>query len=136
VKNVLFFTECYGSNLSISYSAINICNRPTKYPDYGDFAEVFQLRKYGPNNECEYSSVIPNALPFHDFIVVEFDHYVLPQEIVFYETYNPGAVIRIYAYCSGTKKWEILFEEKQLEMVEKKAREFKPKLRPIKEPTK
>ena len=33
---VLDFSDSYGS--SISYSAVNICGRPSKFPAYGDFA--------------------------------------------------------------------------------------------------
>lgn len=49
-----------------------------------------------------------------------------------FETYNPGAVVRILSYGYG--KWEIIFDGDP-EMVEKKAREFRPRINKINVPT-
>lgn len=33
----------YGSEISISYTAYNICGKPSKYPAYGDFPQTFVM---------------------------------------------------------------------------------------------
>lgn len=76
-SEVIDFSDSYGSSTSISYSAINICGRPSKFPDYGDFAECFSLRSYGPRNEIDkdFVSNDENAETFHEFIVIKFEHF-------------------------------------------------------------
>jgi len=150
-ESVLDFSSQYGSNNSISYSAINskhvfchsskfsnqhsvlVCGKPSKYPNYGDYAESFACRNYGPHLVREFSPKDQSDIPFHDFIIVKYENYVLPQEIKIYETYNPGALVRIYAYCCVLKKWELLYERLPAP-VEKKAREFCPPIKKINTP--
>lgn len=43
VSDVIDFSSQYGSDSSISFSASNIVDRPTKYPVYGDFPETFAM---------------------------------------------------------------------------------------------
>ncbi|CAG9811374.1 unnamed protein product [Chironomus riparius] len=134
-QEVVDYSSCYGSHGTISYSALNICGRPCKYPSYGDFAECFSLRHYGPIMDTEYSAIdAQDKITFHDFVVIQFEHFVLPREIKIYETYNPGSVVRIYAYLWSEKKWELLWEDHPV-MVEKKSREFFPKIKKIQVPT-
>lgn len=99
---------------------------------YGDFAECFSLRSYGNVLEREFSPK-DDSVAFHDFVMIQFEHLVLPREMRIYETYNPGALTRILAYGCG--KWEVLWHASP-EPVEKKAREFKPAIRKINLPTK
>lgn len=135
-SQVIDFSDCYGGQSSISYSAVNICGRPSKYPAYGDFAESFSLRHYGPSTVEEFSSKDqPELVTFHDFIIVKFEHYVLPKEIKIYETYHPGAIVRLLAYCGASKKWKVLWES-QPAPVEKKSREFRPSIRKFNQPIK
>lgn len=130
-STVVDSSDCYGSNSSISYSAVNICGRPSKFPAYGDFAECFSMRKYGPVDEVEFSSKDQqDVVSFHEFVVIGFEHFVLPKAIKIYETYNPGAVFRIFAYCHTLKCWKILWEEVPAP-VEKKAREFCPPIKKL-----
>lgn len=133
-NEVLDFSDSYGS--SISYSAINICGRPSKFPAYGDFAECFSLRAYGPLNEVDrdFVSNDENSETFQDHVVVKYENYVIPRSIKIYETYNPGTVFRILAYCSTLRQWKVLWQIKQLEPVEKKAREFCPQIKHINVP--
>lgn len=42
-QDVVDFSSQYGSDYSISYTALNITGRPCKYPDYGDFPETFAM---------------------------------------------------------------------------------------------
>lgn len=42
-QDVIDFSSQYGSDYSISYTALNITGRPSKYPDYGDFPETFAM---------------------------------------------------------------------------------------------
>lgn len=132
---MLDYSSCYGSHGTISYSALNITGRPFRYPSYGDFSECFSLRSYSkpPVVEREFSAKdVQDSVTFHDFVVIQFEHLVLPREITIFETYNPGAVVRIFAYGCG--KWEVLWQAHPA-IVEKKAREFKPALKKINLPT-
>jgi F-box and leucine-rich repeat protein 4 len=121
-QSVIDYSESYGSDSSISYSAVNICGRPSKYPAYGDFAECYSCRKYGPSTEKEFSSNNSSSSTFHDFIVIKYENFVLPKEIRIYETYNPGSVVRIYAYCIS-KQWQLIYSCAP-GPVEKRAREL------------
>lgn len=134
-NEVVDYSDSYGSDSSISYSAVNICGRPSKFPAYGDFAECFSLRKYGPSTETEFSRKDKDETEsFHDFITIKYEHYVLPKAIKIYETYNPGTVFRIYCYCCALRKWNILWDSLPAP-VEKKAREFCPLIEKINSPT-
>lgn len=136
-NEVVDFSDSYGSDASISYSAINICGRPSKFPVYGDFAECFSLRKYGPAIEADReisSKDQQDIVTFQDFIIVKYENYVLPKAIRIYETYNPGAVVRIFAYCCTVKKWKVLWQSIPAP-VEKKSREFCPPIKKINLPT-
>lgn len=70
----------------------------------------------------------------HDFIVVQFEEYVFPQGIHIYETYNPGAVVKIWAYCLD-RDWYLLWEGYP-HRTETRAREFKPPINTLTSPTK
>lgn len=43
VSDVRSFSSQYGSEISISYTAHNICGKPSKYPAYGDFPQTFVM---------------------------------------------------------------------------------------------
>lgn len=43
VTDVRSFSSQYGSEISISYTAYNICGKPSKYPAYGDFPQTFVM---------------------------------------------------------------------------------------------
>ncbi|CRK96470.1 CLUMA_CG010042, isoform A [Clunio marinus] len=134
-NEIVDFSDCYGSESSISYSAINICGRPSKYPAYGDFAECFSMRKYGPSNEIEFSAKDKHELlTFHDFIIIKYENYVFPRDIRVYETYHPGSIVRILAYFANLKKWKTLWQTLPAP-VEKKAREFRPQINKFNSPT-
>jgi F-box and leucine-rich repeat protein 4 len=66
--------------------------------------------------------------------VIEFEYYVIPKEIRVYETYNPGALVRIWAY-NITERWEVLWEGRP-EMCSPCARIFSPPLSATNWPTK
>lgn len=42
-NDVRSFSSQYGSDISISYTAYNICGQPSKYPAYGDFPQTFVM---------------------------------------------------------------------------------------------
>lgn len=42
-SDVRSFSSQYGSEISISYTAYNICGKPSKYPAYGDFPQTFVM---------------------------------------------------------------------------------------------
>lgn len=95
------------------------------------------MRKYGPASDTEREISLKDqqdVLTFHDFIIVKYEHYVLPREINILETFNPGAIIRILAYCCTIKKWKILWQSSP-EPSEKRSRDFCPPLKEINFPT-
>lgn len=48
VKEVTDYSSQYGSYNSISYVALNVVGAPEVFPEYGDYAETFSARTYGP----------------------------------------------------------------------------------------
>lgn len=46
VRAVLHFNSQYGSDISVSYSAMNLCGKPSNFPDYGDFPQSFVTVSY------------------------------------------------------------------------------------------
>ena len=73
-----------------------------------------------------------------DYIVCKFEDYVYPHEIHIFETYNPGAIIRIWGYTIH-EKWLIMWDKVQDDTVypvpQYTARIFSPKLKKITEAT-
>ncbi|KAH8308549.1 hypothetical protein KR044_009131 [Drosophila immigrans] len=127
VLGVLDFSSQYGIDYSISYTAANVIGRPTKFPAYGDYPETFTMRTYGDWWQCAPSSMreiqsqnLP-SLPTHDFIVVYFEKFVVPTEVAIFETFNPGGVVRIWAY-NITKHWTCLWEAKSSDMIQPRTR--------------
>lgn len=145
-SEVLDFSSQYGSDYSISYTALNITGRPSKYPDYGDFPETFALRTYGkwwencPSSSKEFNvQNFPN-LPSEDFIVIGFEQFVVPEKLIIFETYNPGAIVRIWAFTVEEKwicLWEITKQQLQASNVGctfRRATPFAPPIKLIKTP--
>lgn len=89
------------------------------------------MREIAPQN-------LPKV-PAEDFIVLYFEDYVIPEEIAIFETLNPGAVIRIWAYTI-TKTWICLWEDTEFytrsPYTLQRSRRFSPPLKRIKLPTK
>lgn len=136
--DVADFSSQYGSDYSISYTATNITGKPRKYPEYGDFPETYAMRTYGdwwekaPSYVHEIQPQNISKIPAQDYIVIYFEEYVVPEEIVIFETFNPGALIRIWAYTI-TKSWICLWETEKLYIpplqAVNEARLFSPQLR-------
>lgn len=40
VQDVIDFSSQYGSDISVSYSALNLSGKPSNFPDYGDFPQA------------------------------------------------------------------------------------------------
>uniref|UniRef100_A0A1B0CEB9 F-box domain-containing protein n=2 Tax=Lutzomyia longipalpis TaxID=7200 RepID=A0A1B0CEB9_LUTLO len=141
-QKVIDFSSQYGSDTSISYTAYNITGRPSKFPDYGDFPETFAMRTYGrwwdiaPSAMEELQPTNFHDIPIHDFIVVEFEEFVIPEAIAVYETYNPGAIVKIWAYFSTISTWKCLWYSFPDPYVEKRPRIFSPPLKKVALPTK
>ncbi|XP_030382212.1 F-box/LRR-repeat protein 4 [Scaptodrosophila lebanonensis] len=142
VLGVLDFSSQYGIDYSISYTAANIIGRPTKFPAYGDYPETFTMRTYGdwwqraPSATREIQPQNMPAVATHDYIVVYFEDFVVPTEVAIFETYNPGAVVRIWAH-SITKNWVCLWKASAEELsksgpAESRAREARRFAPPLK----
>lgn len=87
----------------------------------------------GATNEIMSQNVPEVAV--QDFIVVEFEEYVIPHAITIYETYNPGSVINIWAYVKHTEEWMCLWSGPP-SRTERHSRRFSPPIKRIKFPTK
>lgn len=112
---------------------------------FSDFPETFAFRTYGDwwqskTLKSRLEEFVPQDNPglrADDFIVLQFEDYVFPDSIRIYETYNPGAVIRIWAYTI-TERWLQLWEASEDWWTEKyppRARMFSPNIRKIQFPT-
>lgn len=94
-------------------------------------------RSYGhwwsacPSAVTEYSRQNVPENPAQDFIIVKFDEYLIPNEdgVKIYETFNPGAVIRIWA-LTVEKDWILLWSGAP-QICEKKARIFSPPIKKL-----
>ncbi|OWF39443.1 F-box/LRR-repeat protein 4-like [Mizuhopecten yessoensis] len=139
-KEVTDFSSQYGSETSISYTACNLAGRSNIYPTYGDFTQACVFRTYGPWwNEVPSSRKKFNKRQAdfcsEDFIEVSFDIEVYPCKLEIWETYNPGAVVKIVA-CdsssgsdvdSGKARWQTIWKGEP-EECPPKSRIFSPPL--------
>ncbi|XP_031627657.1 F-box/LRR-repeat protein 4 [Contarinia nasturtii] len=144
-SRVLEFSSQYGSDNSISYTACNITGRPSKYPNYGDFPETFAMRSYGrwwdmaPSRISDIMPQTVNENMPQDFIVVEFEDFVFPSDISIYETYNPGAIVKLWAFTIN-EKWVCLWEidernDSGIRTCSNDSNIFSPTIKDIKIPT-
>eukprot|EP00794_Sanderia_malayensis_P003795 gene3795-4320_t len=147
-ESVHRFSSQYGNESSTAYSAHNLAGNSRRYPSYGDFTDAFVTRYYG-----EWWNMVPSTpLKFGrketwfqatDFVDLYYSHAVLPTKIEIYETYNPGAVVRILACNKAPHEsfidadqilWEVLWEGGPVK-TEHEARIFSPPINNISFPT-
>ncbi|KRT78169.1 F-box domain-containing protein [Oryctes borbonicus] len=134
-ESVVDYTAKYNHNMTISYGPENLTGKPVKYPDYGDCVDTYMLRKYGKwwveseNSQKHYMTQDVEEIPCQDYITLRFEAAVIPTAVIIYETYNPGAVVRIWARHTG-ENWLILWEGKP-EICEQTSRYFSPPIRQI-----
>lgn len=74
-------------------------------------------------------------IPVQDFIVIEFEEYVIPDVVTVYETFNPGSVVNIWAFVKHTEEWMILWSGPPTR-TERHSRRFSPPITRINLPTK
>ncbi|XP_038209936.1 F-box/LRR-repeat protein 4 [Zerene cesonia] len=138
VQNVEDFSSQYGSEISVSYTAFNLRGPPSNFPDYGDYPQAFVMRTYGtwweeaPSVQEDYMPQNSNSIPSQDYVEVSFERSVYPLEVAVFETYNPGALVRIWAY--GPTSWILLWEGEP-EYAGDTPRIFSPPIRQINYPT-
>ncbi|XP_028415668.1 F-box/LRR-repeat protein 4-like [Dendronephthya gigantea] len=139
VSKVLDFSSQYGSEDSRSYTVDNIVGETHNYPDYGDFTQALVFRTYGTWwNQCPSTPKYFQYTNFNfisqDFIDIQFNEAVYPTEVEIYETYNPGAVVRILAFDSDSSttnvynRWFVLWSG-NIQRCKRQARVFTPKLK-------
>lgn len=116
--------------------------KPSKFPAYGDFPETMAFRTYSDwwkrkTLKSANEEFAPHNLPklvTDDFLVVQFEELVFPLAVRVFETYNPGAVVRIWAYTIADR-WVLLWEAVKDEWIEEKhpqrARMFSPQIHKI-----
>lgn len=82
--------------------------------------------------------IMPQTLNEHvsqDFIVMQFEDFVYPSQIYIFETYNPGAIVKLWAFTIA-EKWMCLWENDCLDAeIASDSRVFAPPLKDIKTPT-
>ncbi|OWR45876.1 putative fbxl4, partial [Danaus plexippus plexippus] len=138
VQTVEDFSSQYGSEISVSYTAFNLRGPPSNFPDYGDYPQAFVMRTYGtwwdeaPSFQKDYMPQNSSAIPSQDFVEVSFERAVFPLEVAVFETYNPGALVRIWAL--GRASWILLWEGEP-EYAGDTPRIFSPPIRQINVPT-
>lgn len=73
--------------------------------------------------------------------MIEFEEFVFPNEIAIYETYNPGAIVKLWAFTIN-EKWACLWEStngennnSSAEWPSNDSRIFAPPIKEIKMPT-
>ncbi|XP_064402047.1 F-box/LRR-repeat protein 4-like [Halichondria panicea] len=146
---VINFSSQYGSSNTQSYTAANLAGEPRIYDKYGDFQEALVLRTYGtwwkkcPSVPKTLRKTSENFRSI-DFVELRYSMKLIPSAINVYETYNPGAVVRILACNSDPKdkhnpgevKWITLWDgPPQCSAVPKQSRIFSPPIRKIDFPT-
>lgn len=65
---------------------------------------------------------------------MKFEDYVYPEQLCIFETYNPGAVIQVWAYTIN-EEWSLLWEERP-QRVSRQTRMFSPNINKLRDPTK
>ncbi|KAI6661565.1 F-box/LRR-repeat protein 4-like [Oopsacas minuta] len=147
VKEVLNYSSEYGRFQA--YTVSNIVGEPRRYPKYGDFVSSMVLRTYGKWWKTAPMASKPFGVPHEgvesqDFLEVLFDKQVYPKEVRFYETYNPGCIVRIYAcnsnhdgdFKTGEIRWALLWQgPPQSKECIAESRIFSPPLNKIDFPT-
>jgi len=109
---ILDYSSQYGGEnpRSFSYSVSNVVGEPQIFPKYGDFTQAAVMRTYGPwwKSKDARHRINKRPLQYHfasdDYIDIVFDDAVHPWSIAIYETYNPGAIVRILALCQRFPK--------------------------------
>ncbi|CAF4882145.1 unnamed protein product [Pieris macdunnoughi] len=138
VQNVEDFSSQYGSEISVSYTAFNLRGPPSNFPDYGDYPQAFVMRTYGtwwdeaPSVQEDFMPQNKNTISSQDYVEVSFERAVYPLEVAVFETYNPGALVRIWAL--GPVSWILLWEGEP-EYAGDTPRIFSPPIREINYPT-
>ncbi|KAI5635035.1 f-box-like domain-containing protein [Phthorimaea operculella] len=138
VQNVEDFSSQYGSEISVSYTAFNLRGPPSNFPDYGDYPQAFVMRTYGtwweeaPSAQEDYMPQNSSTIGSQDFVEVSFERAVYPMEVSVFETYNPGALVRIWAW--GATSWVLLWEGEP-EYVGDTPRIFSPPIRQMNFPS-
>ncbi|XP_046548934.1 F-box/LRR-repeat protein 4-like [Haliotis rubra] len=142
-KDVVDFSSQYGSETSISYTACNLSGKSNIYPGYGDFTQACVFRTYGPwwrqaPSACRVYKKTRRAYCSMDFIELSFEQKVYPIRLDVYETYHPGAVVKIMA-CdttagtdvdTGKVTWVTLWSDTPTQ-IEMRPRVFSPPLNTV-----
>ncbi|CAH8599876.1 unnamed protein product [Schistosoma turkestanicum] len=104
VHEVVDFSSQYGSESGTGFTAANIVGPCQVYPNYCDSNATCSFRTYGKwwRNSPSYLKPInlthdDNTYSSEDYVDLYFDIPVIPIRLQIYETYNPGAIVRISA---------------------------------------
>ncbi|KAF8566347.1 F-box/LRR-repeat protein [Paragonimus westermani] len=102
VFEVIDFSSQYGSENDTSYTVGNLVGPCQVYPSYCDSSATCSFRHFGQWPQLCSSALKPISSPpdgytSADYVDLFFDVPVVPTRIQVFETYNPGAIVRILA---------------------------------------
>eukprot|EP00730_Choanoeca_flexa_P001751 TRINITY_DN10768_c0_g1_i2.p1 TRINITY_DN10768_c0_g1~~TRINITY_DN10768_c0_g1_i2.p1 ORF type:complete len:1035 (+),score=188.33 TRINITY_DN10768_c0_g1_i2:406-3105(+) len=153
VHRVTRYSSEYGT---MTYCARNLEGGPHIFPHYGDYSQAMVLRTYGPwwlsapdaqpainpNNRCKFRSILnPDDYPQpQDFVEIELADAVFVTQLGVYETYNPGALVRVLAYPDPDHEprehhWKVIWEGLPDTSLPEASRLFSPPIRSPSWPT-
>lgn len=101
VEEVVRFSSEYGKS---DWSAKNVVGKPSFYPSYGDSRRCWVHMSH--INPCD-----------PEFLEVKFRKIGIPKELNIYETYNPGALVRVLCKPCTThgilksNSWKVIYEQ-------------------------
>ncbi|KAK7473474.1 hypothetical protein BaRGS_00035303 [Batillaria attramentaria] len=142
-QEVTDFSSQYGGETRLSYSAANLAGKTNIYPSYGDYTQACVFRTYGPWWKIAPSAPkpyikTPSSFCSEDYIELTFEEKLYPVAVKIYETYNPGAIVKILAtdYHSGSSvdtgktRWVTLWSSPPAETPQR-SRIFSPPIKKI-----
>ncbi|KAF5401350.1 F-box/LRR-repeat protein 4 [Paragonimus heterotremus] len=99
---VVDFSSQYGPENDTNYTAGNLVGACQVYPNYCDSSATCSFRHFGHWSQLCSSALKPISSPpdgytSADYVDLFFDVPVVPTRIQVFETYNPGAIVRILA---------------------------------------
>lgn len=88
-------TSQYGSD---SWSALQVTGAPDTYPECGDIGTAWA---------SEFSNGV-------DSLTVSYQNAVVPRQILIYQTYNPGAIVSVFAFGAGMQTAQVYSAQPQV----------------------
>ncbi|GAB6019324.1 F-box and leucine-rich repeat protein 4 [Chamberlinius hualienensis] len=116
VESICDFSTQYGSEGSISYTALNLIGDHRRL-QYHDSSQAYLTRTYGP--WCSFAPSAPytfketthHLYPSQDYVELKFKVAVVPSAIEIVEYCSYRSVSKIFACDYRTQKWHLLWQQ-------------------------